>query len=210
MKGHMGVLDKVLSAANSMGSKMVAPDDDSARGIKATQDNVKEYMDATGGAPVAPKAPTPATNYDKINKKAKFGDRPGEKRPGPDGLPVYHKGTTHVAKTGPAIVEKGEAIIPKEENPMSGMYDKVAGMPAAKPKKELDHMTLRKAKTGGHIIEHHHTEPGAHKMEEHLAPNMSALHDHIEKQYGSPNVGENDGNSPASPQAAMSEAVGGA
>lgn len=208
----MGVLDSVANIANKLGSKMVAPDDDSARGIKAVGDNVKQYMDATSGAPVAPKAPTASNDYDKINKKAKFGNRPGEKRPGPDGMPVYHKGTTSVAKTGPAIVKKGEAIIPAEHNPMNpeNMFDKVAGMPAKKPAKVIDHLKVRKAASGGHIIEHHHTEPGAHKMEEHLAPTMKALHDHIDSHYGSPTVGMNDGNSPADPTAAMSEAVGGA
>ncbi len=208
----MGILDAAASMASKLGSKVVAAPSGEAEAIRQKSANVKEYMDATSGAPVAPKAPPASQDYDKINKNAKFGNRPGEKRPGPDGMPTYHKGVASVPKTGPAVLKKGEAVIPAEHNPMNpeNMFDKVAGMPAKKPAKVIDHLKVRKAASGGHIIEHHHTEPGAHKMEEHLAPTMKALHDHIDSHYGSPNVGMNDGNSPADPTAAMSEAVGGA
>lgn len=201
----------MLDAAMKMSKNFLNADSDTAKGIKANADNVKQYNDAVSGTPVAPKAPPASQDYDKVNKTSRYGNRPGEKRPGPDGMPTYHKGVTSVPKTGPAIVKKGEAIIPAEHNPMNpeNMFDKVAGM-AKPPAKEIDHLKIRKAKTGGHIVEHHHTAPGTHKMEEHLAPTMKALHDHIDSHYGSPNVGMNDGNSPADPTAAMSEAVGGA
>lgn len=204
----------MLDAAMKMSKNFLNPDSDTAKGIKANADNVKQYNDAVSGAPVEPKAAPASQDYDKINKRARYGNRPGEKRPGPDGLPTYHKGVASVPKTGPAVLKKGEAVIPAEHNPMNpdnaGLFDKVAGMPLKPPAKEIDHLKIRKAKTGGHIVEHHHTSPGMHKMEEHVAPTMKALHDHIDSHYGSPTVGQNDGNSPADPTAAMSEAVGGA
>jgi len=60
--------------------------------------------------------------------------------------------------------------------------DKVVG--EDKPKKEIDHIRVRKAKSGGHVVEHHHTAPGHHKMEEHVMPHMNALQAHMQANMG--------------------------
>jgi|SRR5579871_4931299 len=56
-----------------------------AEGIKARQQNVNDYVNTYGPA-IAKPAPAPAkaapapAPVDKVNPKAKYGDRPGEKR----------------------------------------------------------------------------------------------------------------------------------
>lgn len=176
----MGVLNSLADAAVNAGKKMVAPDDDSASGLSAKRANIDEYTRATRPAKPAsdPVVFAPTSPMDKINPRAKFGDRPGEKR-----LPVYHKGTPAVPKTGPAILEKGEAVIPAKDNPMNP-YDKITEG-AKKPKKVLHEIRTRKAKSGGYIHEHHHTEPMHHKMEEHTTPDKDAMAAHMMEHMGS-------------------------
>jgi hypothetical protein len=65
--------------------------------------------------------------------------------------------------------------------------DKVVG--EQKPKKEIDHVVVRKHKTG-HTVEHHHTAPGHHPAETHALSNMDELHGHMEDHMGEPNPGE--------------------
>lgn len=64
------------------------------------------------------------------------------------------------------------------------------GAEHSKPHKEIKEIRIRKGKSGGHIIEHHHTHPEHHPVEEHVAPTMDALHDHMEDTMGAPNLGE--------------------
>lgn len=214
----MGVLDKVVDAASKVGTKMAAAPGSEAAGIKAKQDNIKQYMDATAKTSPAPKAPVVNSPADRIRPTSKFGDKPGEQRLDVSDmtkpLTQYAKGTTRVPKTGAAMLHEGEAVIPAHENPMSGMYDKVPGMKTPrKPKKEIDHIKIRKAKSGGHIVEHHHTSPADHKMEEHVMPNMDALHAHMEDTMGTPNPGEAEADQgqsgiPAAPAAPAAPAMG--
>jgi hypothetical protein len=201
VKGNM-VLDKIVDAASKMGNKVAQPQPSEAAGLKAKTDQIKQYTDAVSGKQDTPKAPPAAQDFDKINPKAKYGDRPGEKRPDATGMPQYKDGTTNVPKTGAAKLHKGEAVIPAKENPMNPdkkMFDMVPGM-GKPPKKELDHIRLRKA-NGGHIVEHHHKAPfeGKEHMKEHVMSDMSAVHDHLENVMGQPNEGEEAGNSPAMP-----------
>lgn len=70
-----------------------------------------------------------------------------------------------------------------------------------KPKKELHEIRTRKAKTGGYIHEHHHTEPMHHKMEEHTTPDMKGMLAHMEQHLGP---------EPAAPAGAPAGAQGGA
>jgi hypothetical protein len=194
----MANLKSMADSVASMGSRAVQAPTSEATGVKAKAANVKEYMDAVSGTTAAESAPSPNVTapMDKINKgsAAKFGSRPGEKRLDVSEMtkPLikYHTGTPYVPKTGPAILKKGEAVIAAEHNPMNpeNLYDKVPGM-MPKPKKEMSHMMIRKAK-GGHVVEHHFTHPADHKMEEHVMTNMAALHNHLEKHMGTPNQGE--------------------
>lgn len=194
----MADLKSLADTVANAGSKAVTGPSSEMQGIAEKKANVKQYMDAVSGTTAATSAPTPNVNapVDKMNKGSatKFGARPGEKRLDVSEmtkpLTQYHKGTAYVPKTGPAILKKGEAVIAAEHNPMNpeNLYDKVPGM-APKPKKELSHMNIRKAK-GGHVVEHHFTHPADHKMQEHVMTNMADLHNHLEQHMGTPNQGE--------------------
>jgi hypothetical protein len=85
------------------------------------------------------------------------------------------------------MLEKGEAVIPKEKNMADGLMDKITG--GEKPKKEIDHVQVKKHKTGYHV-EHHHTHPGHHPMESHAKSNMDDVMDHLHTHMGEPNPGE--------------------
>lgn len=195
-----GLADIAASIARKVTSPVQAQD--SAKGISATAANVKEYMDATSGTTPSPKAPVLNDPSDRIHPKSKYGDQPGEKRIDVSTmtkpLASYEKGTPHVPKTGTYKLHKGEAVIPAKDNPMAaGIFDKIPGSTEKKAKKVIDHIKIRKMKTGGHIVEHHHTHPGDHPMEEHGAATMDKLHDHVEAAMGTPNEGEDASNSPA-------------
>lgn len=142
----------------------------------------------------APKA-TPPQHVDKINPKAKFGDKKGEVR-----LPVdqwlkpttsYKDGTDFVPETGPALLHKGEAVIPAEKNMAnSDVMALVPGRTAKKPPKVRSHMTLESHEDGSHTITHHYTHPEHHKPKSHGLSNMDALIDHLQEHAGQPNSGE--------------------
>jgi hypothetical protein len=59
-----------------------------------------------------------------------------------------------------------------------------------KPKKEIEHVKVRKAANGGHIIEHHHTHPEHHPMEEHTTKSDDEMAEHMLASMGTPNTGE--------------------
>lgn len=61
---------------------------------------------------------------------------------------------------------------------------------AEKPKKEIHEIRVRKGKSGGHIIEHHHTHPSHHPMEEHVTKNDDEMAEHMMQNAGTPNPGE--------------------
>ena len=79
----------------------------------------------------------------------------------PTTAPKYHKGTDFVPKTGPAILKKGEAVLnvkdAEKHREAKGMAehknydvsDELGGKKEEKPKKEIDHIKTKKAKTGG-------------------------------------------------------------
>jgi hypothetical protein len=129
-----GVVSKV-------GSKVVVPDDDSAAGIAAKNQNIQEYENAT-----APKQETAvhheSTESDKINPSAKYGDKPGEKRidvssylkplGSPRMAPIYDDGGP--VKNDPedghhqlAVLEEGERVLTPEQN---AQYETEHGAPA--------------------------------------------------------------------------------
>jgi hypothetical protein len=167
------------------------------------QKNVDEYKSATPNTPLSGTpgertmtAPSPA---DRISPKARYGAKPGERRPesspGLRPLPPlgsYEKGTSHVPKTGIYKLHEGEAVIPKDKN-MDSMKDKMTealGGSDKKPKKEIKEMHIRKTANGKHIVTHKHHHPEHHQDEEHSMENMAALHQHMEDHAGTPNEGE--------------------
>jgi hypothetical protein len=57
------------------------------------------------------------------------------------------------------------------------------------PKKELKHITVKKGKSGGHIITHHFTHH-AHEPEDHVTKGDDQLAEHVLSHMGQPNPGE--------------------
>ena len=59
--------------------------------------------------------------------------------------------------------------------------------------KVIKHILVRKNHPGtGHIMEHHHTDPSAHPMEEHTTQGDDQMVGHMMDNIGSPNPGEAD------------------
>jgi hypothetical protein len=114
--------------------------------------------------------------------------------------PRMHDG----AKNVPAILEEGERVVKKEDNKkLGGMsnhhlvrsalaFNKMKPgeqsdaeeAPAPMPAKSLKEMRIRKAKSGGHIIEHVHSEPSFHPNEEHVTKNNHELAQHVMDHMG--------------------------
>ena len=120
-------------------------------------------------------------------------------------IPVFHKGTDRVEKTGPAILKKGEAVLDTKEaakyreakgknmskhEVMKSVSESLAGHHEEKPKKEIEHISIKKSANGGHIITHHHTRPEHHEPEDHTTKTDDELADHVMQTMGSPNPGE--------------------
>ena len=78
---------------------------------------------------------------------------------------------------------------------------------APKSKKEVKEVRIRKAKNHGHIIEHHHTNPVDHPMEEHTTGNDDELASHVLTHMGTPNPGEGQDENAAPTMAAAQTAA---
>jgi hypothetical protein len=107
-------------------------------------------------------------------------------------MPSYKEGTARVPKTGPALLHKDEAVLPKHEAEhyrMAGAHDAL-GSKEHKPEKKIKHIVTKKAKNGGYIHEHHHTQPEHHPMEEHVSSDQDAMMDHMMQHMGEANPGE--------------------
>ncbi len=76
--------------------------------------------DAPANTPVSPAAPVAALSP--LRKASPFGDTPRGRRPSerepmrPMGISSYEEGTDYVPKTGPAILHKGEKVVPANQN----------------------------------------------------------------------------------------------
>jgi hypothetical protein len=191
-----GVLDKVVSAANTIAKPIATVPNSEAEGLKAKKQNIDDYNKSVSGEPEPLKAQGPASNEDKINPNAKFGDRGNEKRIDTRDmtkpLGSFAKGTTKVPKTQVAVVHKGEAIIPAKENPMNkGGMDAVMGLAKDKaPKKEIKEMVHSKSHNGKHVVVHKHHNSAHHPDETHVMNDMAELHQHMDDHAGTPNEGE--------------------
>src|SRR5580658_7772343 len=117
----------------------------------------------------------------------------GDVGPERNRMPMFHDGTSYVPHTGPALLEKGEAVIPKEENKhMNSVSDVLGGPSKIKAKKRIKEIAHSKSHNGKHIITHRHHPPhdGKEHEEIHALDNMSDVHSHIEDHAGTPNEGE--------------------
>lgn len=129
-------------------------------------------------------------------------------------MPVYHTGTDYVPKTGPAILKKGEAVLNNKDADKlrkgkrmskSDVYNstsKSLGGKSKAPAKVVHKVEIRKGTSGGHIIEHHHTHPDHHPMEEHTTANDAAMLSHLQNVMGnSPASGADPNAMPPDPSA---------
>jgi hypothetical protein len=108
----------------------------------------------------------------------------------PEHVKKYHNGVDVVPHDTLALLQKGEAVIPKKDNSMAmNPYEKITSGDK-KPKKEIKEMVHTKTHNGKHIVTHKHHHPEHHPDETHALEDMSALHDHIEDHAGTPNEGE--------------------
>ena len=131
-----------------------APLTGEAQAIKDKTENVREYENSMKPAgPTTPAAASTAT-VDKVNPKGKYGTGKGEVRI-PEaanwakGLPKYHKGVASVPKTGPAILKKGEKVIPAELN-ADNPDNEGAKMPEHTPAEKAHfHRAMGKLHQGG-------------------------------------------------------------
>lgn len=195
----MAKIKETADALAQMGKAtgVQAPDSEAA-GIGEVAKNVKQYQDATAPAPVATPAPARQPNVKEKVNAGPYGSKPGEKRIDVTDmvkpLGKFHKGTPYVPKSGPYNLEKGEAVVQKEDNPvhqaMKGIADIMGGDKPAKAPKVIKEIRMRKGHEGkGYIAEHHHDHPD-HKMEEHVLGNQDHMVSHMMEHMGDMNPGE--------------------
>lgn len=172
----------VSKVASALGSAGVQPDDDSARGIAEKNAMIDQYKQATQTPASEPK-PAPKTSaVDKINPKARYGDRGKEKRIDTKEMtkpiPSYSDGVASVPKDGVAMLHEGEKVVPEKDNPDShkkksrvsesmGGSKKSPKLKAKKgSKKTVHHVTVHKSSNGGVVLQHEY-EDGSKDMAHH-------------------------------------------
>jgi hypothetical protein len=177
-------------------------------GIGEAAHNVEDYKKMYQNTTAPAKAEAPAKPYPKdlVKPGARYGDRPGEKRPEDLHLEPMHplgsfKKGGEVPKTGVYKLEKGEHVLTPEQKEKTKRAFSLAESALAHkepepvkeetPKKEIREMRIRHGASGGYIIEHHHTHV-VHPMEEHQASHQDHLVDHVLEHMGHPDEGEEE------------------
>lgn len=143
-----------------------------------------------------------------------------EEEPGrlPEGFTSYHDGGD-VDKTGPAMLEKGEHVLSKEatekvkDSMGAGKKKESKKEPEKKDKKakkkggkRVKEMHVRRGASGGYIAKHDFERPTdamaqMPESEEHILPDMNALHDHMDEHMGEEQQEAAGGAEPAAPAA---------
>jgi len=187
------------------GKAVAQPLTGEAQSIKDKSDMMDQYKSATATPAPKPEPVHGTATVDKIKPAAKYGDRGAEQRidtkdwSKPLGMKSYEKGTDFVEKTGPAILHKGEAVVPKEKN-MKSVTDKMKASLSGddKPKKEIKEIHTRKTHDGKLVHKHIHHSPAHHPDEEHISNDSAEMHQHMDDHAGMP---PNEGEQPAAPAA---------
>lgn len=167
------------------------------------------HQKAAMALPPAPAANPPAPeaaikNPPKKDSGKRYGDRPGEKRLDAEGneMKSYKDGTDFVPKTGPAILHKGEKVVPAEENKMDAKaaMEGITGKKAKKPPKKIKEIRTKMSDNGKVVHTHVHHHPEHHADETHVSddaagaakhmtdmmPQMSAQPPEMEPEQGAP------------------------
>jgi hypothetical protein len=178
----------------------------SAKGALASADRFQKSAGGPLKAAPAPKPATPApakkaapTVGDELKAKAdNVNEYAGAKK-----MDSYKKGGT-VEKTGPAIVHKGEEVIPVEKaDKVKDMMKKAEGALSkeeksrGKAKHGMKHTHIEHHHDGSHTVRHTpHMEMGADGMSKqpedvsYAAPDMDALHAGLQEHLAQPGDGD--------------------
>jgi hypothetical protein len=185
IKSYASGLKKKVESGNKqtegLGSELAA---------RAEMNRVGESAISNRAAAADPERATPSSSpQDKVGSSP-YGSRPGEKRIDisklPDGTPApkYHKGVAVVPKTGPAILKKGEAVIPAEKNPMNPFAKITDG--DKKPRKALKSMHVTATDNKKHIVTHKHHHPEHHPDTTHAMDTPDEVGQHVAQN--APNI----------------------
>jgi len=209
-------LSRVANALGRMSGGAVKPQSGTASDLDVKSANIDQYRKMYGGGATLPDITRPATGTrplpaaDRINPKARYGDRPGEKRIDTTEmtkpLPSYEEGTDDVPEDGPAMLHKGEAVLNKDDakdmRESKGVKRVSKTLGGAKPKdkkeklsakkgvtKKAHKIVARKAAGGGVVLEHHYDSG---KPELHFHPDAESAADQM-KEHMSDEAGEEAG-----------------
>jgi len=128
-------------------------------------------------APSAPSKPMPYTDKNKPKGWKRIPDSDLEKMTKP--LGSYKHGTPSVPKTGVYKLHEGEAVIPKEKNPMNAADAMRAIHGGKTPKKAVKEMHIKATDNGKHIVTHKHHHPEHHPDETHAMGDTDELAQHV-------------------------------
>ena len=76
------------------------------------------------------------------------------------------------------------------ENKHYDVSSELGGKKEEKPKKEIEHIKTKKAKSGGYVHTHVHTHPEHHPDETHVSATQDDMANHMMQSLGEPNPGE--------------------
>lgn len=116
------ILHKLGSAVSlyKQAKALGTPDESLGSSLRVKGENVREYTDETRSQRL-PVIQIAEDSSNKINPKARYGDKSGEERIDTSNmlrpLGTYKSGTDYVPVTGPYILHEGEKVTPAEENP---------------------------------------------------------------------------------------------
>lgn len=122
--------------------------------------------------------------------------------PAAKGMPIMHDGGI-VQKDGPAMLQKGETVVPAKKSPMMKDEGHKKEMKAKSGKKHngFKKTTIHHHTDGTHTVEHEHENPKSHVSGTHA--DLNGVHDSLEANIG-------QGSQPDMPQAQPQMADAGA
>lgn len=125
----------------------------------------------------------------------------------PEHVKKFTHGTDYVPHDMLAHLDKGEAVIPKKDNPMAhGDWREAVTGKGRKPPKHIKRMIHEKTDNGKHLVTHEHHHPEHHRDEKHAFDHFSDVLDHMQKHAGDANEGETPDTS-AAPMTAAAPAM---
>lgn len=95
----------------------------------------------------------------------------------PEIIRSFKTGTDYVPRTGFYQLHEGEAVIPKEQNPMNP-YDKITSGDK-KPRKAIKAIHVHATDNGRHVVTHEHHHPQHHKDAVHAMSSVDELAKHM-------------------------------